>query len=509
MLLLGIDIGTSGVKAGLFTEGGTLLGLGRASYEIASPRLGWSQCDPELWWRAFIHALREACTQAHVKPSDVGAVGAGVLFPAVMPLDTGGHALHPAILYNDQRSSAQVKQIDSALPRSIYQSYIGNMLMPGTCAVTSVLWLHDTYPELMTREGVWGWANTFINARLTGQVFTDPTMVALSGLADVHTPWRWSDDLCERFNINPDWLPPIAEPADVIGTLTQRAARETGLKAGIPVVCGAGDTAVSAVGAGVLTPGTVVYSAGSTDAVSVLRSQPTPDLRWINCAYVPKETWLSIGATTSSGGSIRWFARTILGYTQTSDTQSTFQHMTKLAATSPLGSQGVLYLPYLLGERTPIWDPAARGVFMGLTMTTTRADLARAVFEGTAFSLRHVVESSEHAAGSIAEPIRAVGGGTHNPLWNQIKADVVQKSFLILDCQETVVFGAALLAGLGAGVYETFEDATHIAKQATGGHLVVPDPVKAQGYDNLFRLYKRVYPANKDIIHTLSAHIDR
>jgi xylulokinase len=523
--LLGIDVGTSGVKAGIFDPTGHLLGLGRAPYTVDAPHPNWAQCDPERWWRGVLKALAGACEAAGIAPAAIDSVGIGVLYPCVMPLAADGHALYPAILYSDQRSLSQVAAIEALIPRETYENRIGNVLVPGTCAVTSILWLRDTYPEIYAETEAFGWANTFITARLTGEIYVDPTTVALSGLVDIEDPWQWSETLCDTLGVDPQRLPKIAGAADVVGTVTREAAEVTGLRVGTPVVCGAGDVPTSTVGAGVKAavsdkvPSTsgnrgrwnapemsadvsadasaVAYAAGSTDCVAAPLPRPTEDRRWVNSTYIPRGVWLGIGATTSSGVSVAWAARELLACEELGT-------MTELAASAPPGSHRLLYLPYLQGERTPIWDPLARGMVMGLTASTTRADLARAIFEGTAFALRQVIECLETVVGHPVAQIRAMGGGTRNPLWNQIKADVLQKALLVLEFQETGALGAALLAGLGIGVYETFEEATDVAQRVSGGVTVTPDPAHAAIYDELFELYTQAYPETKALAHALA-----
>ncbi|MFC1452775.1 FGGY-family carbohydrate kinase [Verrucomicrobiota bacterium] len=499
-LLLGIDVGTSAVKAGIFDETGRLLGLGRSPYATEAPRPGWAQCDPELWWQGAVDALRKAAGEARVDPKDITAAGVGVLFPAVVLLDENARPLYPAILYCDQRSLAQVRGIERAIPRDEYESVIGNTLVPGTCAATSMAWLRDEEPAAYGSARVIGFANTFVTSRLTGAFATDPSMAALSGLVDIRDPGQWSTSLCRRLDIDPDRLPRIAGSAEPVGEVTAAAARETGLAPGIPVVAGAGDVPVSALGTGASSSDTAAYMAGSTDCVSIPMPGPTQDRRWVNCAYIPEGVWLAIGTTTSSGVSVEWFVREFIG----SGESHGLERMTRLASSSPPGSGRVLYLPYLQGERTPVWDPLARGVFIGLTASTTRADLARAVFEGTAFGLRHVVESAESATGVPVKQIRAVGGGTGNPLWNRIKADVLKRDIHVLEFQETGTLGAALLAGLGCGVHSSFDAAVETAQQVARTAPVRHDPARAPLYDELFGLYTRIHEGTREISHALA-----
>jgi xylulokinase len=500
-ILAGLDIGTSGVKVGVVDAEGHLLGLGRAAHENDTPHPGWVQCPAERWWQGAVASLREACAQARVQPADIRAVGVSVLFPCIVPLDRDARALYPAILYCDRRSIAQADGIQAMIPRERYEATIGNVLVPGTCAVTSLAWLRDDQPEVYEKAHCFGFANTAITARLTGEFCADPSMVALSGLVDMRDPWRWNTDLCERLGIDADRLPRVAGAAEVIGAVTRAAAEATGLRQGTPVVCGCGDVPASALGVGAAEPSTVVYVAGSTDCVAVPTRAPTADRRWVNAAYVPRGMWLPIGTTTSSGVSVEWFVREVLGRAGSDGLLA----MTELAAGAPLGSGRLLFLPYLQGERTPIWDPRARGMFFGLSSTTTRGELARAVFEGTAFGLRQVIECLESILGCPVAEIRAVGGGTRNALWNQIKADVLCKRLAVLEFQETSALGAALLAGIGIGLYKSFEAAAALARSCNRARPVDPEPSRAAQYHKLYSLFKELYPATRHLAHALSA----
>jgi len=499
-LLLGLDIGTSGVKVGVVNAEGRLLGLGRAAHENETPHPGWVQCDPERWWQGTIVSLRQACAGANISPGDIAAVGVSVLFPCIVPLDAGGHGLYPAILYCDRRSFAEADAIAAIIPRECYEACIGNVLVPGTCAVTSLAWLRDHESDAYANARAFGFANTAITARLTGEFATDPTQVALSGLVDIRDPWRWNRDLCEQLGIDGDRMPRVAGAAEVIGTVTRAAAAETGLRPGTPVVCGCGDVPASALGAGASEPGTVVYVAGSTDCVAVPTLAPTPDRRWVNSAYVPRGMWLPIGTTTSSGVSVEWFLREFLGRGGSDGLQA----MTALASQAPVGSGGLLFLPYLQGERTPIWDPRARGAFFGLSTATTRSHLARAVFEGTAFALRQVIECLEGILGRPVDEIRAVGGGTKNALWNQIKADVLRKRLAVLEFQETSALGAALLAAIGAGIHPSFAAAAEVARACNRARIVAPEPSSATRYEALHEHFAKFYPATKSLAHALA-----
>ncbi len=502
--LLGIDVGTSGVKASLFDTGGRLLGIGRsASYAFDSPKPTWAQMDPQIWWEGVKTALGVVCEGAGIASGEIGSVGISVIFPAVIAMDGNGDALYPAIMYNDQRSIAQVSEIDEKLLREQYERTIGNVLVPGTCAVTSVLWLRDKEPEIYQAAKTFGFVNTYISRKLTAELYTDPGTSACSGLVDINTPRVWSEEICGKLSVPVEKLPGIKGAAEMAGTVSKRASEETGLKAGTPVACGSGDSISAAVGAGAVSEGTIVYVAGSTDCVTLPLSKPTPDKRWINCGYVPEGMWFGIGSSTSTGVSIEWFQREIVGASDKREAGSRLE-ITELAESCDSGASGLIYLPYLQGERTPVWDPQARGMFVGLTASTTRCELARAVLEGTAFALRHIIESLDAVLNGPIKEIRAVGGGTKNSLWNQIKADVLQKSLDVLDFQESSSLGAALLGGIGSGVYHSFEEAGHVARINSGVNRIDPNPSMKERYDQIFALYKQLYPQTREIVHSLA-----
>jgi xylulokinase len=516
-VLLGIDVGTSRVKAALFDTGGRLVGFGcSGSYSFDAPNPGWSQMDPGLWWKGTLEAIENACGESGGRPTDVGAVGLSVLFPSFVPMDAEGNALYPAILYNDQRSGRQVRRILNRVPKEEYQALIGNVLVPGNCAVSGIVWLREEEPEVYRRAATLGFTNTYVLSRFTGAASTDTTMASVSGLADIRGPWQWSIDLCERLSIGRERLPRIRGPAEIAGGVSKEAAAQTGLRAGTPVVCGCGDAVASGFGAGFLKKGTAVYTSGSTDCVVVSTVAPADDRRWVTFGFEPRKSWGAIGTSTSSGASIEWFRNSVLFAGKGSrggvwdvkgqgeGCNDHYEEITDLAASCEAGSGGLIFVPYLQGERTPVWDSHERGMFVGLTPRTSPAALARAVFEGTALALRHIVESVDNVSKEPVGEILAVGGGTKNDLWNRIKADVLQKPLKVLSFQETGTLGAALLAGVGAGYYSNYDEASGVALGVNRTRQIDQDPRKKDLYDELFSIYKRIHPKLKGISHALT-----
>jgi xylulokinase len=506
-LLLGIDVGTSRVKAALFDAGGKLVGFGcSGGYFFDAPNPGWSQMDPELWWRGTREAIRNACGESGRSPADVAAVGLSVLFPSFIPLDADGNALYPAILYNDQRSGDQVRGILERIPREEYQAIIGNVLVPGNCAVSGIAWLREKEPGVYRRAETLGFTNTYVLTRFTGAASTDTTTASVSGLADIRCPWRWSAELCERLSIDPERLPPIRGPAETAGGVSRQASEQTGLRAGTPVVCGCGDAVASGFGGGFLKRGTAVYTSGSTDCVVVSTGAPADDRRWVTFGFEPRRSWGAIGTSTSSGASLEWFLSAVLnaGRNRDGGCVDKYSEMLDLVSSCEAGSGGAIFVPYLQGERTPLWDPHERGMFVGLTPRASLSTLARAVFEGTAFALRHVIESVDKVSPVPVGEILAVGGGTKNDLWNRIKADVLNLPLKVLEFQETGSLGAALLAGVGAGFYGSYDEASSVALGVNRTRQVDPDPGTRELYDELFSIYVQIHPKLQGISHALT-----
>ncbi len=502
-LLLGIDLGTSGVKAVLFDRDGRLLGLGRGSgYRFSSPRTGWAECDASQWWPAIVagrarRARRGGRVGCRLAPA-VAGIGISTFFPTLVPLDGNGNPLRAGILYSDQRAIEQARAILRIIPRRRYERITGNRLAVGNTVVTGIHWLRDCEPECYAAARILAFANTVVVRHLTGEVVTDWTTSSLSGLVDIRDPSRWDPGLCAALGVPIERLPRILGPAAPAGTLVAAAAAELGLAPGIPVVCGAGDTAASAFGAGLMEPGGILYSAGSTDCLSVVMSRPGRNHDWIGVGHVPRGRWLSIGANASGGLALDWFAREVSGR----DGPPDVAEVLRLAADAPTGR--LVFLPYLQGERTPVWDPLARGLFLGLVAGTTRGEMARAVLEGAAFSVRHMIESLERTTGRRVASLPSVGGGTRSALGNRIRADVLQRPLEVLRCQETAALGAALMAGVGAGVYASEAAAVAAAVGTCAVDRVEPDPSRAGVYDRLYRVYREAYGRTRGLMHDLA-----
>jgi xylulokinase len=497
--ILGIDLGTSGAKAGLYTTDGRLLGIGRSrGYGRVEPWPGWSECDAEVWWSAVRWAIERACAAAEVRPGSIQGVGLSVLFPAVVPLDGKGKALRRAILYNDGRSLEQCAALEAAFPAGEYRRKTGNPVSPGTCAATSILWIKENQPEVYHEARVIGFANTFLAWKLAGVAATDFTHAGLSGLVDIRRPERWDPQLCCTLGVDVEKLPRLLPASTAAGEVTQAASIATGLRKGTPVAVGMGDAGCAGFGAGVMEPRDAAYVAGTTDCVTVPLRVPAVDHRWLAMGHAEVDRWLGIGTMTSTGAAMEWFVDQFYAGTRS-------DRLRRMAgeAESVDAWGGPLFLPYLQGERTPHWDAHARGVFADVNLGTTRAQLAAAVLCGTALGLRDVVDCLPERP----QEIRACGGGLANACWTQLKADALGLPLHVLSEPETGSRGAAMLAAVALGHYRSCVEAARAARKAVSAVVVEPDITHASRVADTLERYRALYARNRELMHRLATHV--
>ncbi|MFP4384113.1 MAG: xylulokinase [Spirochaetia bacterium] len=488
-MFLGIDIGTSGVKSGIFSSNGELLGVSRgSSYQISSPRPGWAENDPARWKLSLLESLSLLRTVHGIDLSSVSAVGITTFYPVVVPMSRDGRPLYPAVMYCDGRGAETAEKTGKRL-NGRFHELTGNRLSTGNTGGVSMAWIKEHLPEIYRNTGCLGFANTYIIKYLTGTFATDPSTASLSGLTAKDDYSRWDRSLTEAFGLEADKLPDIVQSAEPAGTITESAARETGLPRGIPVVPGCGDTPAAAVGSGVIRLDIPVDIAGSSDSILLPSSAPSGDPRLVNSAF-PRPGWFGIiGTVTSSGASLEWFIRSFL--------KGERDNFLKLLSTSPEKDFPV-FLPYLQGERTPHWDSAASGLFLGLTIRTGLRELAEAVLLGTAFALKDSVSVLEETRDRPFPEIRMVGGGTAIERWNRMKADVLERPVRIITFPHTGVLGAAVLAAESAGETDFSPDIPSLPP-------IAPDDRKKEQYREMYGIYRSAYTANSSLMKRLSS----
>ncbi|HZV51912.1 MAG TPA: xylulokinase [Candidatus Dormibacteraeota bacterium] len=497
-LLAGLDVGTGGVRAVVVDESGRVRAAATASYPLHQPRPGWTEQDPEDWWRGTEVALGRAL-EAAGGGEVVGLGLAGQMHGAVF-LDAADRVLRPALLWNDQRTSAQCRRITELVGERRLLEVAGNPALTGFQA-PKILWLRDEEPERFRRLARVLLPKDYVRLRLTGELATDASDASGTLLLDLRRR-DWARPILEALEIPVDWLPPVREAPEPAGGVRAVVASSLGLRPGVPVAAGAGDNAAAAVGTGVVEPGRLSCSIGTSGVLFAPTAGLTPDPSGrvhAFCHAVPGAYHL-MGVTLSAGGSLRWWRDLLRGAGGAGD----YDRLTAAAAEVPVGADGLLFLPYLDGERTPHLDPLARGQFFGLTSRHTHAHLTRAVMEGALFALRDALQAMRSLGLEPAE-VRATGGGSRHPLWLRLEADVLGLPVLRPLVDEGAAYGAALLAGVAAGVYRDLGEACSLV--ALRPEVVEPDPARVAAYERLHGLYRELYPATAGLAHRLASPI--
>ena len=491
--VIGIDVSTTATKAVLVDEAGAVRGIGLAEYSFSVPQPLWSEQEPELWWEGTVAAIRSVLASTGVPAADVVAVGlTGQMHGAVL-LDADGRVLRPAILWNDQRTGAECDEIRRVLGPERLVAITGNDALTGFTA-PKLVWVRDHEPEVWSRLAHVLLPKDFVRLRLTGEYALDKADGSGTLLFDLAAR-DWSPAVLAPLGIDPAWLPRTFEGPEVTGTITAAAAEATGLRPGTPVVAGGGDQSANAVGVGVVSEGTMALSLGTSGVVFATTHAPLfePHGRVHAFCHAVPGRWHMMSVMLSAAGSLRWFRDTLAPGVD-------FGDLVAPAAEVPAGSDGLLFLPYLTGERSPYPDPLARGAFVGLTVAHDRRHLTRAVLEGVAFGLRDGLDLMIEAGMAAPAQIRASGGGTVSPLWRQILADVLGAEIAGVNTAEGAAYGAALLAAVGVGWHPTVEDAAGAFVTATP--LAAPGP-DAAVYSEAHARYRELYPALAPIFHRL------
>ena len=487
--LLGIDIGTSTTKAVLLDAASTqIVAISRGhEYPIHKPQPNYAEQNPDDWWDATVKAVRDVMQQTG-KVNIAGISFSGQMHGVVL-LDAVQKLLHPAIIWADQRSSEQVTQLLELFPSDEFTQITGTLPAVGFMAAT-LLWLKQHQPELLARTQYVISPKDYVRLKMTGQVHCEPSDAAATALFDIRSG-KWSETILEKTELPAEIFPPIVPSSAIVGELTNTAANELGLQAGIPVIAGCADQPAQAIGNGLITPGKASVTIGSGGQVFVPLekiTQTDPRLHVFNHA-VPQR-WYSLGAILSAGLSLRWL-RDVTGLQGNPDA---YRILSQEAGQVAAGSDGLLFLPYLSGERTPHMNPHAKGDFFGLSYHHTRGHLARAVMEGVTFALKQALDISLELGGQV-DSVIASGGGAESAVWRQTMADVFGLPLYQSHLTEQAAVGAALLAGVGAGVYANFDEAcqpfTHY------GRITEPDNTHQTVYQERYEQFLRLYPLLK------------
>ncbi|HEX4156158.1 MAG TPA: xylulokinase [Acidobacteriaceae bacterium] len=489
-MFLGIDVGTGGTRAVLINRAGTVLASHSADHApIASAHIGWAEQDPEDWWRAaqlaILGALKSAAAAGHT--AKVEAVGlTGQMHGCVM-LDAEGQVLRPALIWCDQRTQPEADWLTEKIGYEKLIQLVANPALPNF-TLTKLLWVRKHQPEIFAKIRHVLCPKDYVRYKMTGVYAIDMQEASGTLLLDV-AHRRWSQEVADAASIPMSWLPQLFEGPEICAHISAEGASATGLDAGTPVAAGAGDQGAGAVGMGILAPGSVSATIGTSGVVFAATAKPTldPKGRLHTFCHAAPGVWHVMGVTNGAGLSLRYLRDTFMP-------TDSYDDLTTLAADVPPGSDGLLWAPYLFGERTPHLDPAARAAFVGITASTTRAHFIRAVLEGVAFSLQDTFTLFRELKIPV-DTLRLGGGGARSPLWRHIQADVYNHPVEILEAEEGGAFGAALLAGTGINAWPSVAAAC----DATLRPAATIHPQHAEAMASAYARFRKLYPALKQV----------
>jgi xylulokinase len=483
---LGIDVSTTSSKALLIDASGEVAVVASSPHTLQTPRPLWSEQDPGEWWQAASTSIRLVLEKAGIGGENVAAIGLTGQMHGLVLLDDAGRVLRPAILWNDQRTQAQCDEIQARIGRQRFIEITGNVALTGFTA-PKILWVKENEPEVFARAKHVLLPKDYVRFRLTGEYAMDKADGAGTVLFDLKLR-DWSGEVLDALGIDRAWMPRTFEGPEFTGRVSAEAAAVTGLKAGTPVAAGGGDQAAQAVGVGAVQPGIVGLTVGTSGVVfaTTPAALVEPEGRLHAFCHAVPGMWHFMGVMLSAAGSLQWYRDALAP-------GMSFDELLQEAECVPAGSEGLLFLPYLSGERTPHPDPLARGAFVGLTLRHGRAHITRAVLEGVAFGLKDAFTLIQSAGLGAITQVRASGGGTKGALWRQILASVLEAELVTVNTSEGAAFGAALLAGVGAGAWADVPSACEQTIRITGQTHPIAGQVEA--YRKAYPLYRQLYPA--------------
>jgi xylulokinase len=493
--LLAHDLGTTGDKATLYDREGKLVASAFNGYSTQFPHAHWAEQNPEDWWQAFCASSRLLIQQAGIHPAEIACIVFSGQMMGCVPVDAQARPLRPAIIWADQRAVEQERRIGERIPPLEMYRISGHRLS-ASYSLEKILWIRECQPSIFAQAYRFLHAKDFLIARLTGAFVTDISDASGMNLFDLEAG-AWSVRILDAVSLDAGKLPEVRRSTDIAGEVQAAAAEAAGLAAGTPVVIGGGDGPCAAAGAGVVAEGAAYNYIGSSSWIAVASSRPIndPECKTVTFGHIVPGMLTPTGTMQAAGASYQW-ARDQLCPAEAQIARergvSAYEQMNAAAAESPVGAKGLIFLPYLMGERSPRWNPKARGGFIGLTIRHTRADMIRAVLEGVAMNLRIILQSFL-AQGAPVEMMRLIGGGARGRFWNQMMADiygvpVVRMSIL----EEATSMGAALAGGVGVGLFPDFSVCQQMNPPA---EVFTPDPAAQETYARLFPIFEAAYQA--------------
>lgn len=486
--LLGIDLGTSSVKSVLMSDEGSIKAIGQNEYTFDIPCEGWAEQDPEVWWNATVATIQAVLAKADIKASEIRGIGFSGQMHGMVLLDRSGRPLRKAIIWCDQRSVNQVEHIKQVIGNVRLGEIAHNQIATGF-QTASLLWVKENEPSIYEQIDKVILPKDYIRYQLTGELATDVTDASSTLALDVRAA-KWSDEIIQALGLRRDIYPHIYLPYAIAGKITEQAAAATGLKAGTAVVYGGADQVMQAIGNGIIAPGQASVTIGTGAQVFAPLAEPIYDsqLRSHTFNNYDENSWYFMGATLCGGLSLRWLRDKVLE-------GISYEEMSQRVAKIPQGSEGLIYLPYMSGERTPHMDPYARGMLFGLTLNHTRDHIMRAMMEGVVFSLKDCLGILQTLGGDC-DSIIASGGGARSTPWLQMQADIFNKPIYTSNMVEQAGVGAAITAGCGTGVYTSFKQACDRVIQ-WNDKPYLPHQEHAKRYEEYYQLFQSLYVSNK------------
>lgn len=496
--LLGIDVGTSACKIAIFNREGKMIASATEDYMVYYPYPGWAEQNPEEWWKAVCDAVNNALKKGGILPEEIAGVGIDGQSWSAIAVDREGNVLTNSPIWMDTRAQAICEELNIQIGKENIFKLAGNSLQP-SYTTAKIIWYQRNLPEVYADTYKILQSNSYIAFKLTGNMTQDISQGYGLHCFDMRTG-QWNEEMCEKLGIPIELLPDIHPCHEVIGTVTRKAAVECGLVEGTPVVAGGLDAACGTLGAGVIRNGETQEQGGQAGGMSICTDICQANPRLILSYHVVPGKWLLQGGTTGGGGVMRWLEREIGDYEREvgkKQGKSSLELFNELAGAVKPGSDGMVFLPYMSGERSPIWDPNAKGVYYGLDFNKTKGHLIRSAMEGVAYALRHNLEVAEQS-GTKVDVLRAIGGSANSLLWTQIKSDVTGKTIEVSSSDTATTLGAAILAGVGVGMYDNFESAVKLVVKAKRFHF--PNEEYKNVYDKNYAIYLELYRQLKELM---------
>lgn len=498
--LLGIDIGTTGTKCTLYNKDSNIIAQAYTEYPMIHPRPEWTEQNPDVWWQATCSNLKQIFADKKINPAEIAAIGLSCT-NAITIVDKNGIPLYNAIGHQDKRADKEVEWLKKNIGNDLIESHCNNQLAKGSFSLPSIKWFFNHFPKLSTKAYKILMPSGYIIYKLTGIFSMNIPRMSLTLLGNIHTE-QWDAEIANKAGIPARILPPLYEPTDIVGVVTETAAKITGLTAGTPVCAGCLDTVVSTLASGAVNVNDMAITIGSSARICYISDQLPLNHKLLTTRSPYKGLYTIIQSTDNAGVSLRWF-RDVFGRAIESDARtrgwSIYDYMDYMAAQVYPGSGGLIYLPYLNGEKAPIWNSKAKGVFFGISLDTTYATFIRAIMEGVAFSIKHCLEEFPKSNPSNA-PIPIGGGGAQSQIWCQIISDVLNLPVIQLKTSETETLGDMIIAAQSVGIKEITNE--YGKELASHGALIVPNIDNAKLYNRQYQKYKNIYIHLKDDFDT-------